>query len=380
MYYCIANPSARSGNRSDSLEKLLTILRKQGIPCRLYYSQGPAHARHLAEIISSLPRTAEDPVNLIVAGGDGTFNEVLNGIRNYENLRLGLLPAGSGNDLARGLGLPDDPDVIIRMIAEGKVRRHIDLGALRYHAISDVRTPGQSITKSASRKASKPSSRKAEKNSFRKAAKPSSRKAAESMTAPKASHAASSMDCCSSADQIAAGGLEHRFAISSGIGFDAAVCEEALSSNIKDFFNKFHLGKLSYGTIALRQILTAKKTACDITMDGGRSLHLDHLLFCAVMNCAFEGGGYRFAPDADPGDGEMTLIAVGDISRPKAILSFPAAHAGKYYDIKEVHHFRVRSAEIRTENPLWVHTDGEVFCKSRHISVTCLPGKAALIV
>ena len=98
------------------------------------------------------------------------------------------------------------------------------------------------------------------------------------------------------------------------------------------------------------------------------------------MNCAYEGGGYRFAPDADPSDGRMTLVAVGDIPAPKAILSFPAAHAGKYFNIKGVHHFTIQSAEIRTAKPLWVHTDGEVSYQSDHISVKCLPQRLALLV
>ena len=380
MYYCIANPSARSGGRDTELPRLLSFFKKQGIPCQLYFTEGPGHAGRLARRITSQARPAGissthsgdgpaafpdsrpaahvggiEPVNLIVAGGDGTFNEVINGIDNYNNVRLALLPVGSGNDLARGLDLPKNPSVLIRRIAAGKIRRRLDLGAVHFHTVSDIR------------------SRKLTGDSV--ASDPENGAASGSGTDSGIPAAASG-----STDSIPAAGLTHRFVISSGIGFDAAVCEEALSSNIKNTLNRFHAGKLSYGTIALRQILFAPKTACDILLDDGRSLHLDKMLFSAVMNCAYEGGGYRFAPDADPADGYMTLVAVGDIPVPKAILSFPAAHAGKYFNIKGVHHFTIKSAEIRTEKPLWVHTDGEVSYQSDHISVKCLPQRLAMLV
>ena len=55
----------------------------------------------------------------------------------------------------------------------------------------------------------------------------------------------------------------HRFfAVSSGIGFDAAVCEEALTSRFKSTLNKLGLGKLTYLAIALQQLIAAKRVSC----------------------------------------------------------------------------------------------------------------------
>ena len=381
MYYCIANPSARSGGRDTVLPKLLSYFRKQGIPCRLYFTKGPGHACLLARKITSRVKTAVDiePVNLIVAGGDGTFNEVINGIDNYDHVRLAFLPVGSGNDLARGLDLPKDPSVLIRRIAAGKVRRRLDLGAVHFHTVSDIRSQKTAGNKRIPAPGGIAAGSRPNPDNTTEASGSESAGgiAAGIRPAPDNTTEASGSE---SADSIASGGLTHRFVISSGIGFDAAVCEEALSSGIKNMLNRFRLGKLSYGTIALRQILFARKAACDILLDDGRSLHLDKMLFSAIMNCAYEGGGYRFAPDADPSDGCMTLVAVGDIPVLKAILSFPAAHAGKYFNIKGVHHFTVQSAEIRTGRPLWVHTDGEVSFQSDHISVKCLPQRLAMLV
>ena len=55
------------------------------------------------------------------------------------------------------------------------------------------------------------------------------------------------------------------FAVSCGIGFDAAVCAEAMSSRIKDTMNRMGLGKLTYLGIALKQLITARKVSCTLT-------------------------------------------------------------------------------------------------------------------
>ena len=46
------------------------------------------------------------PLRLIILGGDGTFNEALQGISSYDNMKIGYIPTGSSNDLARDLGIP----------------------------------------------------------------------------------------------------------------------------------------------------------------------------------------------------------------------------------------------------------------------------------
>jgi len=64
---------------------------------------------------------------IVAAGGDGTLNEVVNGIgANGSRVRLGLIPLGTGNDFARTLGLPTDLDEAIALLAAGHTRT-IDL-------------------------------------------------------------------------------------------------------------------------------------------------------------------------------------------------------------------------------------------------------------
>ena len=58
----------------------------------------------------------ETQIDLIVVGGDGTINEVLNGIRDFDRVRLGVIPTGSGNDFCRNLKLPGTPEESLRQI------------------------------------------------------------------------------------------------------------------------------------------------------------------------------------------------------------------------------------------------------------------------
>lgn len=64
---------------------------------------------------------------VVAAGGDGTVNEVVNGIMQAQRkATLGILPFGTGNDLARTLDIPTDPDEAVGLLQNGR-RTHVDL-------------------------------------------------------------------------------------------------------------------------------------------------------------------------------------------------------------------------------------------------------------
>ncbi len=64
----------------------------------------------------------------MVVGGDGSLHEAVNGILNAgPPVRLGIVPAGTGNDMARNLGIPLDPLAAAREIHAGAIRR-VDAG------------------------------------------------------------------------------------------------------------------------------------------------------------------------------------------------------------------------------------------------------------
>ena len=79
---------------------------------------------------------------VILAGGDGTMNAAARGLV-ATGLPLGILPAGTANDLARTLGLPDDIEAAAAAIAVGRIRE-IDVGEVNGHFFFNVASVGLS--------------------------------------------------------------------------------------------------------------------------------------------------------------------------------------------------------------------------------------------
>ena len=110
----ILNPTA--GSVRDLDEVVAGFRRLPDAKIRLTGRRGSA-ARFAATAI----RQGYDII--IAAGGDGTLNEVINGIgKNVKKVRVGLIPLGTGNDFARTIGVPTDLEAAIDLIAAGKTR------------------------------------------------------------------------------------------------------------------------------------------------------------------------------------------------------------------------------------------------------------------
>jgi diacylglycerol kinase (ATP) len=76
---------------------------------------------------------------LIVAGGDGTVHDVVNGLGRAgfpEGVTLGILPAGTGNDLAATLCIPEDPELAEDVIRQNRERR-LDVGRVRSEGVGE---------------------------------------------------------------------------------------------------------------------------------------------------------------------------------------------------------------------------------------------------
>ena len=174
------------------------------------------------------------------------------------------------------------------------------------------------------------------------------------------------------------------FAVSCGIGFDAAVCAEAMHSPIKDTMNRIGLGKLTYLGIALKQLITARKVSCTLTLEDTvhnrqEDLALPRFLFVTCMSHRYEGGGFMFCPPANDHDGVLDLCSVGNISKGLVLLALPTAFFGKHYFVKGINAHTATRMSITTSSPLWVHTDGEVTRKSCGVRVECLPGAIRMV-
>ena len=81
--------------------------------------------------------------------------------------------------------------------------------------------------------------------------------------------------------------------------------------------------------------------------------------FTAIMNQKYEGGGFKFCPDASPSDGYLDVIVVDSLSKPKVICCLPTAFFGKHTHFNGIHIFRCKKIDIHSEARLAVHKDGE---------------------
>ncbi|MDD3446671.1 MAG: diacylglycerol kinase family protein [Zavarzinia sp.] len=118
----VYNPAA--GQRRKRLfMATLAALRDIGFRLELLETRGPGDATRLARMVAE---RADAPFALVVAGGDGTINEAVNGLAGHA-LPLAVIPLGTANVLALELGLARDPLGIAATVAAGR-RREIRLG------------------------------------------------------------------------------------------------------------------------------------------------------------------------------------------------------------------------------------------------------------
>ena len=129
MYHFIVNPCSRTGKAAKVWQELEQVLKQKNVEYRAYFTERPGHATEIAAAIC-----AENPgeKHIITVGGDGTSNEVINGLSDYSDVVYGCIPTGSGNDLVRGLGLPSDPLAVLDRILAGDNIRPVDHGILQY--------------------------------------------------------------------------------------------------------------------------------------------------------------------------------------------------------------------------------------------------------
>lgn len=131
----IINPISGLGVRADTArqraELAAACVEAHRVPAEIFVTQRRHHARELTQ--AAVARG----VDVVIAwGGDGTVNEVAS-VMVHREAALGVVPSGSGNGLARELGLPFEPRAAFeRALAAG--RRRIDAGELGGHLFFNV--------------------------------------------------------------------------------------------------------------------------------------------------------------------------------------------------------------------------------------------------
>lgn len=308
MYHFIINPNSSSGKGIRYWWTVKRELDKNDIAYTATFTKHIGHATQLTEQICRLNTGIK---NLIVLGGDGTINEVINGIDDFSQVLLGYIPSGSSNDLARSLGISRDPVTALNNILKPKRFKYLDLGEITFN------------------------------NS---------------------------------------GAAVHKFACSSGIGYDADVCMGVQKTPWKKRLNHLGAGKFVYIAIAIKQLIKANRCNATVTIDGMKKETYKKVLLISSMIHKYEGGGIMMAPQADPCDGKLSVCLVHGLSILKAFFLLPTLFTGKHVNFKGVDAINCSQIEISMSEKSNIHTDGELPASDTHISIRCLPAQIRMII
>ncbi|WP_405376339.1 diacylglycerol/lipid kinase family protein [Pseudobutyrivibrio sp.] len=296
----IVNKASRTGRAADVWDELEAYLKSENIEYEAHFTAGANDATEFAKAATS----SGQKVALFVMGGDGTLNEALNGIVDFENTLYTPLPSGSANDFVSGIGLEGDALEILKRALATEEYKIFDMGKVIYD------------------------------------------------------------------------GGQRLFGVSSGIGVDAYVCLQALTSRLKKFLNKFGLGSATYGLLTVGDIFTMPFSDAHITRwfkDEVEEKDVKGTIFAAAMNCRAEGGGIPMAPNAKPDSGYLTAFYAHDISRLKCLTLLPVLVAGKHEGKGGFDLLNFDKIRIQMKDKMCVHVDGEHVGFFEDITFECIP-------
>lgn len=249
-----------------------------------------------------VPSSREEADVVLLFGGDGTIHRHL-----PQLVKLGLpvliVPSGSGNDFARGLGIRSTRVSLTAwegFCASGGNVQKIDLGVI--------------TSLSAEPRSSAPP------------------------------HAA-----------------PHYFGTVAGVGIDGEVARRA---NKLPRWLRGHGGYvLSLAPSILRfpprplKLLSSEGESWTVRSD-------QPTILAAFANTQAYGGGMKIAPRAQMNDGLLDVCIVGGVGRLKLLSLFPSVFGGHHLNIREVEYFQSPRARVESEHPLPVYADGEYVCET----------------
>ena len=315
MYYFIVNPTSKTGLGEKYWQRVKVVLEEKKIAYKVVFSK---RTGHVEEIVRKLTREIKkDKIHIVILGGDGTVNEAVQGIEDFSKVAISYIPTGSSNDLARDMGISRNPEEALSAILKAEREAYMDMGLLHY---DEAYLNGREVK------------------------------------VP-----------------------DRRFMVGCGMGFDAAVCEESMHSKFKNVLNKLKLGKLTYVGIALKQLIQSEMIDGKMILDDTQEIPIKRMFFTVAMVHHYEGGGFKFCPDASDCDGLLDFCIAADASKVKVLRILPTAYNGKHIRFKEIKMLRGKKATIEAAKPMWVQTDGEVKAQARKITVSDLGEKVHFI-
>lgn len=127
MLYVVYNPVARVGGSRAIWKEIKP--RFDELEYELYTTKYEEHAIKIAREITT---EHNGNITIIVIGGDGTLNEVINGIVDLSKVTIGYIPVGSGNDFAKGIDLDTNPFNATEKVLNPTNFKDMDIGYIKY--------------------------------------------------------------------------------------------------------------------------------------------------------------------------------------------------------------------------------------------------------
>ena len=109
-------------------------------------------------------------------------------------------------------------------------------------------------------------------------------------------------------------------------------------------------------------------------------MEYDRAYFATAMNHPFEGGGFKFCPDADPCDDVLNVTVISGLPKWKVLCLLPTAFKGWHIRFHGIYTYTCKKVEIDSDQALPVHTDGEPVFLQRKMTAALEPDKIRLIV
>lgn len=140
MYTFVVNPVAGNGYALRTREKIRLIMEEKHLPYRFMDTAYPGHATALARQAAQ----ESDCSGVIAVGGDGTAYEVACGLL-HTQAPLGIIPAGTGNDFIKTVGIPSNPQEALEFILSHQARP-VDVGSVNDRLFLNVCGTGFDVT------------------------------------------------------------------------------------------------------------------------------------------------------------------------------------------------------------------------------------------
>ncbi len=311
MYCFIVNPHSCSGKGYQIWLRVKAELDRLNIEYQSWLTDHRGHARELSAMLTASSHPGNEDNIIIAVGGDGTLNEIVDGMDVSSHITLGYIPTGSGNDFARSMKIPKNPVKALNRVLHPRYYQFLDYGVV-------------------------------------------------SCDNSEVSH--------------------RRFVVSSGIGYDADVCYRINTSHLKTLMCHIHLTKLSYVVMGIQALCHMKPCSGWLCLDETKKIPLKDVAFVSSHIHKFEGGGFRFAPKADPCDGCFDVCSISHASRTNVIPTLLMALPGRHTRCRTVRIYRCRELSIHLDSPRTVHADGEILGQHNDVSLTCHAKQLRFIV